>query len=76
MAVITGGASGLLIMAERLVKSGMWAALQAVAPAHTVLAVQCNVTKFEQCQAAQQAVLKGFPGSRVSFSLQQLLAFS
>ena len=83
VAVITGGASGFgLIMAERLVKSGMRvaildvsagelaradAALQAVAPAHTVLAVQCNVTKFEQCQAAQQAVLKGFPGSRVSF---------
>ena len=71
-----GGASGFgLTMATRLAESGMKiaildvsaeelkkaeAALQTICPPSHVLAVTCNVTKYEQCSAAQQAVANFF----------------
>ena len=32
-----------------------------------ILTIKCNVASFDDCAAAYKAVVKGFPGSKISF---------
>ena len=82
VAVITGGASGFgFETAERLLRAGMAVAvldisakeltqaektLGAIAGANQVAAIKCDVSKFDECMQAQQAVQAAFGSKPVS----------